>query len=730
MKYIRKRRFLLTVLCCLMWCGMSLTAAASAAVGLETEAETSTQEVPRAVFENESNNAQDLYVTKQVELVSGTEDALDPDLRFSFILKLNQKLAEKQVYRVFNQAGEEVFQSKETDGITETTDKDAVTTKVPYMTDRSGMFTLKPGQTARFENVGAGTSYEVTEVPQDGWTQTTPAGGAAASGTVTDKGAVAAFVNTNGDVGNGQIMVRKTISFPSGYKAPQDTDFYFVLQVDGKAWNQENYTITDTETGLEAGTGVTGADGKFSIKGGQTATFTGIPENVDYSVEEVEVPGGWHNTGADKQEGTTGTSGSVLASFNNASASFAVSKRMEDNSKPDVDFTFLLTKEDRTVWAGASYWLYLTDGTPVMDGDKVTTKQTDGNGNFTLKPGQTAIFYGIEPGTVYSVSEKGESSYVQIVPSTQEGYTDKIVSDTVEVLPFVNRLSDGGLTVTKVLDLTEGQAPQEQQEFTFILKKLDVADNTFKPVVGTVYSIETGMSETTWKTNEAGEFTLKPNETARFARLGNGTYQVEEKATDPQYSPDKAIQEAVISNDQKNIGLTFTNTYHSRAFDLYILKKNYSEKALSGAEFMLYRDEALNNSVPEAPYVSDKDGKISIKELQTGTYYLVETKSPLGYQLLASPIVIDVTWRDNAMQVTVDGNTVTETDADKQIYIVKQDKDHVRDEVHVTVYNSSSFALPLTGGAGSMTVILGAGIVLLLAAFWYITRKSSKKGNV
>ena len=82
------------------------------------------------------------------------------------------------------------------------------------------------------------------------------------------------------------------------------------------------------------------------------------------------------------------------------------------------------------------------------------------------------------------------------------------------------------------------------------------------------------------------------------------------------------------------------------------------------------------------------------------------------------------------MQVTVDGKTVTETATDKQIYIVKQDEDHVRDEVHVTVYNSSSFALPLTGGAGSMTVILGAGIVLLLAAFWYLTRKSSKKGNV
>ena len=286
------------------------------------------------------------------------------------------------------------------------------------------------------------------------------------------------------------------------------------------------------------------------------------------------------------------------------------------------------------------------------------------------------------------------------------------------------------MTVTKVLDLTEGQAPQEQQEFTFILKKLNTDSVTYNPVVGTVYSIETGMSETTWKTDDKGKFTLKPNETARFARLGNGTYQVEEVATDPQYSPDQAVQTAVIRNDQKNIGLTFTNTYHSRAFDLCILKKNYSENALSGAEFMLYRDEALNNPVQEAPYVSGSDGMISIEELQTGTYYLVETKSPLGYQLLASPIVIDVTWRDNAMQVTVDGKTVTETATDKQIYIVKQDEDHVRDEVHVTVYNSSSFALPLTGGAGSMTVILGAGIVLLLAAFWYLTRKSSKKGNV
>ena len=59
--------------------------------------------------------------------------------------------------RVFDEAGTEIF--RYADG--ESTE--AKPNKIPYQTDRSGTFTLAPGQTAKFEYVGTGTAYEVTE---------------------------------------------------------------------------------------------------------------------------------------------------------------------------------------------------------------------------------------------------------------------------------------------------------------------------------------------------------------------------------------------------------------------------------------------------------------------------------------------------------------------------------------------------------------------------------------
>ena len=83
---------------------------------------------------------------------------------------------------------------------------------------------------------------------------------------------------------------------------------------------------------------------------------------------------------------------------------------MEDNSTPDVSFTFLLTKGDKSVWAEAPYLLYRTNGEPVLDEEGVQVSGvTDENGQFRLKPGQTAVFTGIRPGTVYNVSETRSS---------------------------------------------------------------------------------------------------------------------------------------------------------------------------------------------------------------------------------------------------------------------------------------------------------------------------------
>lgn len=708
-KHFRKLLSILTLICCLSGFLQPLSA----------EAE---EEVTRVTFENEQNNSPDLYVTKNIESASGDYEA-PAGLRFTFILRLNGSLADRLEYRVFDENGSEVYNYSDGES---TEDK---SNKIPYRTDRSGTFTLAPGQTARFEYVGVGTSYEVTEVQTDGWIQTTPSGGAPATGTVTDNGAWANFVNLTGESGGeAKLLIRKDISFPDGYEAPETPDFTFYLELGNRPWAQEPYTVIDTVSGSETGSGITGSDGSFTLKGGQTAQFENIPQDTDYNVTEQDADG-WRISGNASQEGTTGTSGTVTVYFNNANASFIVTKTMQDGSKPDKEFTFLLTDANRTVWRDAPYLLYYTTGEPALDDEgNPVNGVTDANGNFTLKPGQAALFTGIAPGTVYNVSEIGDPDYVQVVPSSAEGYTDKTVTDAVEVLPFVNREAEGGLSVTKRLVNSDGEAPLEQKEFAFVLRRLAEAEepdaaNTYEPVEGAVYSLETGTSQYTYQTDSEGKFTLKANETARFTGLPAGDYQVEELQGSQEYTAQVKVQEGSLTSSEPNLSFVFTNEYSNRLFNLYLIKEDHRDNALEGAEFMLYRDELNQNPVQEEPYVTDSDGKITVESLKTGTYYLVETKAPEGYQLLANPVKIDVTWLEDEMQVTVDDKTITSTEKDDQIYIAQ--KSDGPDEVQVKIYNSRNFTLPVTGGTA---VLLGAalvGIAVLMITMWRMGKKKS-----
>ena len=81
-----------------------------------------------------------------------------------------------------------------------------------------------------------------------------------------------------------------------------------------------------------------------------------------------------------------------------------------------------------------------------------------------------------------------------------------------------------------------------------------------------------------------------------------------------------------------------------------------------------YADEALTNPVQE--FTTGEDGKILMWGLAYGSYYILETKAPSGYNLLTEPVVVEI-------------------DADS----------HLETEI-VKVYNTK-FLLPETGGIGT-----------------------------
>jgi LPXTG-motif cell wall-anchored protein len=520
------------------------------------------------------------------------------DAEFTFVLKLDGALAKKREYRVFDSSGSEIFQ--DTDGA-ESADKPSNWTA--YRTDRSGTFTLKAGQMAKFEYVGTGVSYEVTEIAiPDQFIQIQPAQDQSVVGTMVPKGARADFTNLytgreedeDNEEEETSLVIRKNVSFPSGYEALETPDFTFCVKISGKPWSEEAYTVTDIDTGEVLESGLTDPDGTFTMRGGCMATFDGIPVNADYEVtEDLSGIENWRSTGSLTEEGATAAPVTTVV-FSNVSASFAVTKQLEDGSKPDTEFTFELSDAEGGLWQNAEYYLYTTAGSLAEKGVHKTNEQ----GRFVLKAGQAAIFVGIPAGTKYSVREIGQSEYTQVVPASSFGYQNKTVVDSVEVLPFVNKkIETYGLNVTKLVESDEGRTAVTQDEFTFVLYKKTAAkeddevseavidenaasgtaaDGTsdgdtagYEPVRDAVYSIESGTSQLTYKTDENGTFTIKANETARFAALSSGTYKVEEIDLPAKYSLKESTVEkdgtVTDSNEGElsggNLDFTFTNVY-------------------------------------------------------------------------------------------------------------------------------------------------------------------------
>ncbi|MDE7367147.1 MAG: hypothetical protein K2N24_07320, partial [Lachnospiraceae bacterium] len=81
-----------------------------------------------------------------------------------------------------------------------------------------------------------------------------------------------------------------------------------------------------------------------------------------------------------------------------------------------------------------------------------------------------------------------------------------------------------------------------------------------------------------------------------------------------------------------------------------IKKVNEAGAALSGAQFGLYQDAATKTLL--ATKTTGANGKVTFTDLEAGTYYVKETKSPAGYTLNNSVITAVIT-------VDADGNVVT-----------------------------------------------------------------------
>lgn len=105
---------------------------------------------------------------------------------------------------------------------------------------------------------------------------------------------------------------------------------------------------------------------------------------------------------------------------------------------------------------------------------------------------------------------------------------------------------------------------------------------------------------------------------------------------------------------------------------------------------------------------SDANGRIAIEGLDAGTYYLVETKAPAGYNLLANPVEFTI--------------TAVHSEAADKINASTAFKLNNEDTNLITVENNAGATLPETGAQGTKMLYIVGGILVAAAVVLLIAK--------
>lgn len=360
--------------------------------------------------------------------------------------------------------------------------------------------------------------------------------------------------------------------------------------------------------------------------------------------------------------------------------------------------------------AAGYYLVYVTGGKEIQS--SLVTVDADTN-TVNLKTEAPSITKTADKETV-SIGQVVKYTVTGSIPDTT-GYAEyvyKIHDELSTGLDFVNdaagtALEEGATTVNVTVEFTDNSVTAAGTTPT--VATLDTANNR---------KMSLDLSE--WvranQTNKGKEFTV-----TYYAKVNKDAVVTEKNNAKLEYGNNPTDTTTTTPSEAK------TPTY---PLDILKTKKDSNVK-LAGAKFSLYTSEAdakngtnpikvtgkngnyvvdSNSTTTEFESVENIEGKgynLRVNGLAEGTYYLVETKAPDGYNKLTAPVVIKIT---------------KSADTDVNNWTISKDGTVETDKI-IDIANSTGSLLPSTGGRGAIAFAVIAALLVFGVAVSFIRDK-------